>query len=170
MSDYLPLITVFVSGLFGLAVAAATVYLTNAGDNRKYRRDLTQKRYDAAESLYVDVLAILEAAIRETQQLQDCQEMTAAFPRLNARLRLSSTLDIVTQYELAGDLLYHWSSEFKRGPTKRIGDVGVIEFSANTAAHAEKAKEVFPTLSAEIVKLAEMMTAHLKSIGAGFTS
>jgi hypothetical protein len=163
MSDYLSFITVFVSGLFALVVALVTTYLANANDRQKHSRDVKRKRYDDTESLYVDVLATLETAIRETQHLQTSEETTAAFPRLNARLLLTSTPDIINQYETAGSLLYQWSSEYKRGPNQRIGEIGITTVSSGTLAHADKAKELYPKLNAEVVKLAELMKDHLKN-------
>ena len=164
MEYYFPLITVFLSGLFALLVAVVTTLLATRKDTRTYRRERDRRRYENTEALYVDTIAILEKCIRDTERLEDYSELSDELPRLNARLELASTREIVGQYEVVGDVMSEWSTEYRRGAPKRVGDTGMAIISSHDPPHQTKAKGVYPKLNAEIVKLANLMKEHLKSI------
>jgi hypothetical protein len=164
MKPYMPLITVFVSGLFGLIVALTTTALANRTDARTHRRSRKVKRYEDLELLYIDVVAGFEKCIRYTQQLNDYSELTEELPRLNARLQLASTKLINDQAKIVSDLLFGWSSEYRQGAPKKIGDTGMAIVGSPDFPHQDRAKALFPPLCEEIVKLTNLMKDHLKSI------
>ena len=164
MEPYTPLITVFVSGLFGLVVALTTTVLANRTDARTHRRSRKVKRYEDMESLYIDMIASFEKCIRYTQQLNDYSELTEELPRLNARLQLASTKSIIDQAKVASDLLFGWSSEYRQGAPKKIGDTGMAIIGSPDFPHQDRAKALFPNVCEEIIKLTDLMKDHLKSM------
>lgn len=161
MNEYMPLVTVFVSGFFGLVVALATTYVAHLIENRRHVRDSRRRRRDEIEALYVDTLATLEKAMRETTKLDDYSESLEAFPRVNARLMLTSTPEIIDQYAIVGHCLYEWSTEYRKGSPKRINDTGAALVSSDMLPHSDKAKDLYPKLNAAVVELSQLMTAHI---------
>jgi hypothetical protein len=164
MQSFLPLITVFVSGLFGLVVALATTTLANLSDARSHSRIRKVKRYEDMESLYIDVIANFEKCIRYTQRSDDYLALTEEMPRMNARLQLASIKPINDQARVASDLLFEWSREYRGGAPKKIDGTGLSIIGSPDFPHQERAKALFPPLCEEIIKLTKLMKEHLKSI------
>jgi hypothetical protein len=116
------------------------------------------------ESLYIDVIASFEKCIRYTQQLNDYSELTEELPRLNARLQLASTKLITDQAKVTSDLLFGWSSEYRQGAPKKIGDTGMAIIGSPDFPPQDRAKALFPNVCEQIIKLTNLMKDHLKSI------
>jgi len=166
MDKYVPLLTIFVSGLFGLLVAAVTSVLSSRREAGGYLRTRRRERYERTLALYVDAIASIEKSMRVTQQVQDYSELIEELPKLNAQLRLLSTEAIIQQCEKVSDLLYQWSSEYRKGMPKPIRNTGMAILSSHDGPHLEKAKEVFPGLSGEMMTLIRLMRSHIESIQA----
>jgi hypothetical protein len=164
MEEYLPLVTIFVSGLFGLVVAAVTSVLSNRREASGYLRTRRRERYERTLALYVDIIANLERCIRVTERIREYSVIVEELPKLNAQLRLLSTEAINQQSDKVGDLMYQWSSEYRKGMPKPISDTGMAMMSSHDGPHLEKAKELFPGLSDEIQKLISLMRSHIESI------
>ena len=164
MNAYLSLITVVVSGAFGLLVAVVTTWMTSYRESRKYVRDRARERFETIKSLYAKYLALLEKGIRCTEELGDYSELTNDLSLLNAQMLLTASKEVGAQSEACGDLLYHWSTEYRRGSPKKLGDIGVSIVASGDSEHFQKAKELRPKLMAELTKLIDLMKVHLRSI------
>jgi hypothetical protein len=164
VNDYLPLITAFSSGIFGLLVAIATIWMTTLRESRNYARERTRERFETLKSLYANYFAQLEKCIRCTEQLADYSTLTDALPLLNAQLNLTASKEVVSQTQVCADLLYQWSTEYRRGSPKKVGDTGVAIVASGDSEHYAKAKELRPRLMNELTKLIDLMKSHLASI------
>lgn len=163
MTTYEQLITVFVSGLFALAVAAVTGWLSSFRESQSYARDRARARFDAIKALYANHLAYLEKCIRYTERLGDYSELDD-LAIVNAQLLLSASPEVIEQSERCSDLLYHWSTEFRRGSPKKLGDTGLSTVSSGDSEHREQAKLLRPNLDAQLTQLLKAMQAHLQRI------
>jgi hypothetical protein len=164
VNAYLPLITVFVSGAFGLLVAIVTIWMTTQRESRNYTRDRARQRFEDSKSLYANYFAQLEKCIRCTEQRGDVSSLTDALPLLNAQLNLTASKEVVSQTHICSELLYEWSTEYRRGSPKQVGDTNVAIFSSGDSEHCAKAKELRPRLMNELTKLIDLMKSHLESI------
>jgi hypothetical protein len=164
MNEYLPLITVFLSGLFGLAVAIATSLLTNRKDTMRLRREAAYEAYEEMKSVYIDSLACLEKCLR-------CVSDSASFPSLkqelavsSAKLQLIAPDSIIVQSHKVSDLMYTWSTEHHRGQPKPVGETGMALISSHDHPHQEKAKELYPQLMNACTDLTNLMRDHLSQL------
>lgn len=90
MSDKVfALITVISSGLFGLAVAIVTSWLSTRREDRVFKRQLIRERIEATRILYEDALFALETIY--VQRGQGSKDQQASLTRVLARLALRST-------------------------------------------------------------------------------
>jgi hypothetical protein len=71
--------------------------------------------------------------------------MEEGLARQYARLQLASTKAITDQVQIVSDRLYEWSSEYRQGAPKKIGDTGMAIIGSPDFPHQERAKALFPT-------------------------
>jgi hypothetical protein len=161
-----------IAGLIGAFVGSTSALVGQWLSNRYQRqvaeqvwnRNSKQKCYEDVKTLYVDTVAAFERAIRYTERLQDYSQLIEELPRINARLQLASGKSITDQAEAVSNLLFEWSTEFRQGAPKRIGDTGVVIVGTPDAPHQERARALYPSVCSEIIKLTDLMKNHLKSI------
>lgn len=126
MNDYLPLITVFLSGLFGILVAVVTFLLADRKDVRAQRQEAAHKSYEEAKSTYTDSLACIEKCLRDVFG-------TASFPLLeeelaisSARLQLIAPDNIIAQNNEVSELMNTWQSEHRQSQSTSIGETSKV--------------------------------------------
>ena len=170
MEVWLPLVTVFVSGFFGLIVAVATTNLANRQSNDSYQRELAQKKYENVRAVYVKAVANLELIIREIKRLDSYEVSHEKLAENNALLQLTSTPYVLEHVSYVSDLLYEWSTAYKRGQPDRIttGDTVTTLVSSVDAPkqkkEREKAVETYQQLSEALTELVQRMKTHLQQL------
>ena len=115
MNDILPLITVFLSGLFGLLVAIVTWTLAIRKDNSKFNQELLYRYYKDKENFYVSILANLDKTIRFTKARKDYSELFDELTKNSAKTNLYGTKAINDKLLEVSEKLFEWSTEYKRG-------------------------------------------------------
>jgi hypothetical protein len=158
--------TIFISLVSSLCVVGATEAIKHLKDSRSYQRERKKERFEAIQTLFAERMASFEKSIRRTIRLEDYSALYDELPLLNARFGLRSPRNIIDQSELVGDLLEQWSSQYRQGSPKKLGDTGAAIISSHDGPHREKAKELYPKLLEESNKLYHMMQEHLKAIEA----
>jgi len=158
--------TVIVSLLSSVCVVGATEAIKHLKDSRTYQRGRKKERFEAAQALFAERMASFEKSIRQTLRLEDYSALYNELPLLNARFGLTSPRNIIDQSEHVGDLLEQWSSEYRQGAPKRVGETGTAIISSHDGPHQEKAKELYPKLMEASSKLYHLMQEHLKAIEA----
>lgn len=152
-----------VSGVFGLLVAVVAYGLAHFGQHRAEARAAHRDRRVNLESVYAEMLAALDLAIRVVEEQGDRQPILERFALANGRASLLSTPEILKQSGHVSDLMFHWSNAFLAGSPKRVSDTAVVGFSGQLA-HTERAQELYPRLLQEIAKMIEMMRVHLEEM------
>ena len=166
MSQWVPLATVLVSGLFSIVVVITTAWLTSRRGKNEYERDRKRERYEEAKDLYVKKLSQLEDVVRLTEQLKSHSDYEKELPIVNAQMLLIAPQNIINRSEHVSDLLYQWSSEYKAGSPKRIGNSNRAIISSSDKPHSDKAEALYPLLNNEIIKLRDQMKEHLDELRA----
>jgi hypothetical protein len=156
--------TALIGGAFGLLVALITWMLAMLRERHVHERNTASDRRNKLEALYADEIALLERAIRLTLNGSDYTPLYDELSKTGARLRLLSTPAIVLQWQAAGHLLYEWSSAYRAGSPKQLGDTGFMMISSGDSEHSARAKEVYPKLNDALVQLIDEMRKHLESL------
>jgi len=115
MNEILPLITVFLSGLFGLLVAIVTWTLAIRKDKSKFNQELLYRYYKDKENFYVSILANLDKTIRFTKARKDYSELFDELTKNSAKTNLYGTKAINDKLLEVSEKLFEWSTEYKRG-------------------------------------------------------
>src|SRR5689334_5472102 len=97
MRHDMALVTIFVSGLFSLAVVLVTNLLTGRKDEAARRRQVARAMYDELTSVYTDALACIEKCIREVVGDGTFPGLQESLATNTARLGLVAPENIVTQ-------------------------------------------------------------------------
>jgi hypothetical protein len=169
MKHYVPLVTVFVSGLFGLAVAVVTLLLASRKEEAARRRQAAREAYEELKVVYADALACLEKCIREVSGQGTFPGLQESLAINSARVALVAPEDIVAQSHRVSDLVHEWSVEYRRGQPKPIGpkELNATLISSTDTRHREKASELYPQLMAACTDFANLMRSHLEKVRNG---
>jgi hypothetical protein len=164
MGEYLTLITVMVSGLFGLLVAVATSILANRREVITHRRHNAKETYEEVKATYCDSLASLEKCIRYITRDSEFPNLEAELASSSAMLQLIATEPILEQNVKVSDLMHAWSTEFIRGEPKKFAGSNTVTISSQDKPHRERAKALYPELTNACTDLANLMRDHLASL------
>ena len=151
----------FITGIFGVGVAIITWLLANIRERQSFRREIQKEHVRKIESIYAETIEALEISIRITKSLKSYEKIEGTFSKNNAFLRLLSTSEIIDQSEKVSYLLHQWSTLYRRGAPKRVGDTDMAIISSGDSEFSKKAEEVWPQLNDELVALINMMAKHL---------
>ena len=157
-------LTAFMTGTFGLAIAAVTVWLTQRKENQEHQREKQKARYEKVEALYIDTISLLEKAIRYTKSDNSFNDLQDDLSRLNARLLLSAQKNLMSQYEKVGCLIHNWSGEYRLGEPQKLGNGIVVYTPILNDEHKDKAEELYPCVETEILELVTSMKEHLTTL------
>ena len=164
MKEYIPLITVFVSGLFSLLVTLVTVSISNRKEDRRLTKDDKRVKYDKLENVYADTVALFEKVIRYVEHSGDVSDLWEQMSRSNSRLSLLASQEVRLQTESLSAAVFEWSAAYNRAKPKNIGDSGYAAISSNDLKFNEKARELYPSVNDGLVKLIALMREHLQKI------
>jgi uncharacterized protein with PIN domain len=156
------LITLAISGLFGLAVAVTTNWMTAGRENRTFRRQLRRERIEAARTLYEDALSALETLIVSRARTDKAGQ--AEFTRLLARLALRSTDEIRTQFDKTAEAALDWAAQYRKSQPEEMA--GLLVYKSGASKYEEEAEKLYPIFHAHFFKLKGMMVEHLKELEA----
>lgn len=156
--------TVLAGGIFGLAAAIVTGWLTTRRETRSFKRQLRREKVDATRKLYEDAFVALDNLIirRGVGDEADQNEVT----RLMARLTLSSTAEIRAQFEQAGLAAQAWAANYRKSQPERVGEFLLIKSRIYTNAQAEEQKDesLYATFFNSYSNLRTIMIKHLTAL------
>lgn len=158
------LATVLCSGLLSLVVSVVVAALNSLKESRAEKRQQGRERKAKLEAIYVDQIAIFEKYLRAVEGMGSYAETHEETARPNARLRLLSTRDVITEAEKASELMFKWSGEYRAGMPKSVPGSDLVRISSGDSEHLKKAQELYPELIDQINKMISAMTGHLASI------
>lgn len=162
--NYTPLITVFISGLFGLLVAILTWMMANRREKRKFKQDFAIKDLRAKEDLYVAVLASLDKAIRKTESAEEFENHLEEFSLISAKVNLLSTEIINEKLTAASNNLFRWTTEYKQSHPKKIPNTNFGYITNLDSDHRKRANEIYPELMDSMVDLVNEIKKELNRI------
>jgi heme/copper-type cytochrome/quinol oxidase subunit 2 len=149
------------TGAFGVVVALITWLLAGFRQRDTFRRDMKIEHLRKLESLYAAEIEALEMSIRVTISLVSYEHVERELSKNNALLRLLSTKQIIDQLENVAVTMLKWSTLYRKGEPKPIGDTGISIIKSGDSDFTQRAQELRPRLNDEIVVLVELMASHL---------
>lgn len=158
---FIPILTVFLSGLFGLLVAYITWNLASKREKEKFKQDLALREFKEKEELYISILSSIDKTVKFTKTGKDYSELFNDLTFISAKSKLLATKSINSKFSEVSDILYVWSSRYRQSLPKKVGgtDFGILTNLDNE--HREKADEIYPELSKSINDLVSLIKTEL---------
>ncbi len=130
---FTPILTVFLSGLFGLLVAVVTWNLASKREREKFKQDLALREFKEKEELYISILSSLDKTVRFTKIGNDYVNLYNDFTFITAKSQLLATESINIKVSEISEILYAWSSKYKQSLPKKVGgtDFGIVTNNSN---------------------------------------
>jgi hypothetical protein len=161
MSDKVfALITVISSGIFGLAVAVVTSWLSSRRENRVFKQQLIRDRIEATRVLYEDALSAIETLY--VHRGRGSNDEQASLTLLLAKLALRSTDEIRGQFDIAVQATLDWAVQYRQTEPEEMS--GLLIFKSGTKRYEEEAEKLYPIFHENFFKLKSMMAEHLKEL------
>lgn len=158
---FIPILTVFISGLFGLLVAIVTWNLAIKREKEKFKQDLALREFKEKEELYISILSSLDKTVKYTKTGKDYSELYNDLTFITAKSKLLATKNINEKFSEISDILFIWSSTYRQSLPKKVGgtDFGIVTNLDNE--HREKADEIYPELLKSISDLVTLIKKEL---------
>ncbi len=153
--SYFALITVIVSGFFGLLVASVSSCLTQGREFKIIKERNFKERIKYVERVYVDTLSAVHIVT------QRAHTRDTDFPRIQAQLLLISTKEIVEQFIRVGEALENWATEYNKSQPKTVGESSYSIIQSGDSEHRKKADELYRVFHPEMKKFETLLRNHL---------
>jgi hypothetical protein len=164
--DFSSLITVFISGIFGLIVAIVTWTLANKREKQKFNLEFAKTELKDKEELYTSILASLDKTVRYTTRGKDYSELINENTLILAKSKLLATKKINIQLEEIHNIIEVWSSNYRQSLPKRIDGIDLGIISSEDSKYREKAEKLIPHLQKAMGKLVDEIKSELNKLKA----
>jgi hypothetical protein len=164
MKELIPVITVFVSGFFGLLVALITWTLANKREKYKFLKEICYRDFKDMENYYLSSLASFDKSIRYTKFGKDYSEMIDELTMNSARTNVYGSKKVNDKLVEASEKLYEWSSEFRKSLPKRFGDTDLAVVSSENFKCRDNADNLYPELIQSLQELTLLIRQELKEL------
>lgn len=162
----IPIVSVFISGLFGLLVAVITWKLANQREDRKFRRENHLNTIKEKEKLYAEVIATIDKTIKLIYGGKDIDTVLNDLSINAARINLSSTERIIEKLNAVNEKIEAWTFEYRKSLPKRIGDTGLGMVSSEDIKHKTAADKIYSEVVIVIQELVHEIKSELKNLRA----
>lgn len=160
-ANLMAILTVFISGLFGLIVAIVTIELVDRRENRKFKKEMALRDYKEHEELYISILSSLDKIVKYTHTGKEYEELFEELTYISAKSQLLAAKKVNEVFSEVSEILYVWTTEYKESLPIKIGgsNRGLITNLENK--HKEKADEIYPELIKSINELVRVIKIEL---------
>jgi len=156
-----PLGQALLTGLFAIGVAVLTWKLTGRRERLKLQQEQQMQHYKSMEDLYASLLEILHEGIRYTEAGLSYDEHYRNMSPLLSRAMLKAPDTVLQPFQDACDVMSAWSSAHRKGMPTKVGNTGFAMVSNLDFPHQERARELRPLLTDEMLRLNEAMKKDL---------
>jgi hypothetical protein len=162
--EFSSLITVFISGIFGLIVAIVTWRLANKREKQKFNLEFAKTELKDKEELYISILASIDKTVKYTTRGKDYSELIDENAIILAKAKLLATKKINIQLEEIYDIIKVWSSNYSQSLPKKIEGMNMGIISTEDLKYREKAEEIIPLLQKAMGELVEEIKVELNKL------
>lgn len=153
------LLTIFLSGVFGLLVAVVSNWMVSSKESRQHKREKAQAHYEEVKALYSEHLATLHSITTHTTHHLNEAPLMIEYASQDAKLALLSVPSVIEQADLLIAIIQRWAQEYVAGNPK-----GMI--IGHGKEHRKAADELSDEIIRERAKLIEVMRAHMDALRA----
>ena len=146
-----------------LLAVGITLYFTNRREKNKFLQDLKLKEYIDLETFYVNLLSSIEMTIRYTERGENYKDLFQEKSIISAKANLIAPEEINQKLNDVSELMFIWSSYYRKSLPSKIGDTGFGMISNKDIEFKEKADQEFPKLQQEIGQLVNLIKQELKT-------
>ena len=150
-----------ITGISTLLAVGITLFFTTKREKSKFIQELMMKEYTDLESFYINLIASIEKTKRYTERGESYKELLDETSLISAKVNLIASASISEQIGMVSDILFEWSSNYRKSLPTKIGDTGIGMISNIDIKFRDKADEIYPTLNKEIGKLIELIKEEL---------
>jgi hypothetical protein len=147
------ILTVFISGLFGLIVAVVTLELVDRRENKKFKKEMALRDYKEHEELYISILSSLDKIVKFTHRGKEYEELFEDLTYISAKSQLLAAKKVNDKFSEVSEILYVWTTEYKASLPTRIGGTNLGLVTSLVNKHKEKSDEIYPDLINSINEL-----------------
>lgn len=162
--DFSSLITVFVSGVFGLIVAIVTWRLANKREKQRFNLEYAKTELKDKEELYISILVSIDKTVKYTTREKDYSELINENALMLAKAKLLATKEINVQLENIQDIIEVWSSNYRQSLPKRIEGINMGIISTEDSKYRKKAEEIIPHLQKAMGELVDEIKSELNKL------
>lgn len=162
--DFSSLITVFISGIFGLIVAIVTWRLAIKREKQKFNLEFAKTELKAKEELYVSILASIDKTVKYTSRAKDYSDLIDENTLILAKSKLLSTKKINIKLEEIHDIIEVWSSNYRQSLPKRIDGIDMGIITSEDSKYRKKAEKLIPHLQKAMGELVEEIKYELNKL------
>jgi len=155
------IITVLISGFFGLLVAIVTWKLANSREKRNFKHQQIREEIKEYEQMYISVISSIDKTIRIIESRESIDRQIDELSLVSALTNLKGNNVINKKLSEVSDLIFIWSSEYRKGMPKKFGETGLNIVSNMDRKHIKKAEELYPKLMSAINELIKLMKSDL---------
>lgn len=164
MKDIVPILSVFLSGVFGLSVALLTWKLSLQREKTKYQQDILAEDYKKIEVFYTGCLASVYKVIHITKANLDDSNRYIEFSLMSAQASILADELFQRKLNDVCRTLSDWSHNYKLGSPKKFGDTGLVQVTSSDQAYLSKAETLYLELMKEMREFTQIIKDQLKAL------
>lgn len=162
-SQWFTLVSVFLSGMFGLLTAMVTWSLANRREKRRLSQEYKRKEWQDLELLYANSIAVIDKIAQVTKAGNDYSGVIDQMTLVSAQISIRGSEAANKQYHIVGDLLAIWTGAYQISKPKKVGEGNLSILTTENLKAKDAADEIFKELLKDTAKYIEIVKAELKN-------
>jgi len=141
-----------------------TLFFTNRRDYNTFKREFKEREFNYIRDLYISLLADIEKTKNYTTMGKNYSDLLNESAIIYAKINLFSSPKIKDKLSVVNELLFHWTSLYKRSLPTKIGDTNIGMISNTDFEFREKADKIEPKLNENINELIKLIEIELNKL------
>ena len=160
---YLPLITIFASGIFSLLVSLSAHWLSSRKDNQKELASRQRQRFLDRESMYMSILDCVELLTKYRVNLDTPDTtLTDRLQTLYSKVLLLEDGKFRSSFETVITRLNVWQDAHYEANPKKTGNIMIL--SSTDKYHKEDERKARHEMDTAILEMVVMMKQNLSKL------
>lgn len=155
---------IYITAISTLIGVGLTLFFTNKREKNRFLLDNKHKEFIDLREYYIQLIASLDKTKRLTEFGESYKNLTDEMSLITAKANLLASEKVNEKLYEVSKLMYIWSSNYKRGLPKSIGETGLSIKSSDDIQYQNKANEIEPKLDEKIGELIEIIKDELQKI------
>lgn len=162
-SEWFTLISVFLSGIFGLLTALITWSLANRREKRRLSQEYRRKEWQDLELLYANSIAVIDKIAQVTKAGNDYSGIIDQMTLVSAQISIRGSEAVNKQYHIVADSLAIWTGAYQISKPKKVGESNLSMVTTENLKAKDAADEIFKELLKNMSVYIEIVKTELKN-------